>query len=114
MWSKPKTERNAKILELKKEGKTNSYIGKLFGISPQMVSQVCVTAAKNKLHKLQPNTFRSTLSDRLINGLAEYFGGSLPGPVVIANEGATRLSMANGVGPKRYRWLQRRYINMGI
>ena len=114
MWSKPKTERNAKILELKKEGKTNSYIGKLFGISPQMVSQVCVTAAKNKLHKLQPNTFRSALSDRLINGLAEYFGGSLPGPVVIANEGATRLSMANGVGPKRYRWLQRRYINMGI
>jgi len=99
MWSKPKKERNAKILALRKEGKTNRYIGKLLGISPQMVNIVYVRETRKGPPK-EPNSFRSSLSGRLVCGLAEYFGGSLPGPLVIAEEGATRLSMANGVGPK--------------
>lgn len=99
MWSKPKKERNAKILELKKEGKTNRYIGKLLGITPQMVNIVYVRETKKGPPK-EHNSFRSALNGRLICGLMEYFGGVVPGPLVIANEGATKLRMANGVGPK--------------
>jgi hypothetical protein len=107
MWSKPKKERNAKILELKKEGKTNRYIGELFGISPQMVNQVYVRETNKVFPQEEPESLRSALSGRLISALSKYFGGALPGPGVIAKRGACRLGLVDGIGPKSLQMLAR-------
>jgi hypothetical protein len=108
-----KKERNAKILALRKAGKSDRYIGKLFGISHQAVCHICNRASKKDLPKVEPNSFRSALSGRLIYGLAEHFGGGLPGPVVIAEEGAYRLGLSYGVGSKSLQLLAKALYDYG-
>ena len=56
-----------------------------------------INERKETLKESRP--FRSALNSRLFFGLLAYFGGSLPDPQDIANEGARRLSLADGVGP---------------
>jgi hypothetical protein len=72
-----------------------------------------IEASKKDLPKVEPNSFRSALSGRLIYGLAEHFGGGLPGPVVIAEEGAYRLGLSYGVGSKSLQLLAKALYDYG-